>query len=495
MTFVLAAAPIAFVLFALGVLRWSAAVAGGAGLLVAFAVGLVHFDFASIAGPAVGEAEALGGAMLEALHSALTIIWIIFPALALFEFQRSCGAIDRIRDALVALTDRPRLQAVLIAWFFGLFMEGAAGFGTPVALAAPLLVGLGFGPVKAVALALIGHAVGVSFGAVGTPVLTQAEITGLPAAEIAAATGALHALLGAMLLLIVVRLAGEGPLTRADLHWTALAAACFLVPFLAIAVLVGPELPTLGGALLGGLAFIAALSRRGERRVGERRLIADLAPYLIILTLVLVTRLIPPIQDLLSGLEARWSLLGAFGGAFQPLYHPGSLLLLGFILGGLLTSRAVHLLPAVAAAARRLALVALALLAMLALTRIMVHAGMIAALAEAAANAGPLWPFLSPLVGVLGSFVSGSATASNILFSEFQLSTAFALSLSTVLMLAAQSFGAAVGNMIAPHNIIAGSATVGLKGREGDILAKTATACALYVTAGGVAVLAYSLLT
>ena len=128
---------------------------------------------------------------------------------------------------------------------------------------------------------------------------------------------------------------------------------------------------------------------------------------------------------------------------------------------------------------------ALALLAMLALSRVMVHSGMIDALAAAAARAGLLWPLAAPAVGVLGTFVTGSATASNILFSEFQVSTATALSLSPVAMLAAQGFGAAIGNVIAPHNIIAGSATVGLAAREGDILARTAPACALYALAGG----------
>ena len=128
------------------------------------------------------------GAFAEALHATGTILWIILPALAIFEFPTRAGAIERIRNTLVALTDERRIQAILIAWFFGLFMEGAAGFGTPVALAAPQLVGLGYAPVRAVALALLGHAAGVSFGAVGTPVLAQVEAAGLAGGEIATGT-------------------------------------------------------------------------------------------------------------------------------------------------------------------------------------------------------------------------------------------------------------------------------------------------------------------
>ncbi len=477
----LALVPLAVVLVSMTGLRWSAARAGAAGLAVAAIVALTAFD---LAGP-VPEAQAGLGIAAEALHSTAVILWIILPALALYEFQQATGAVDRIRKALAALTDDRRLQAVLIAWFFGLFMEGAAGFGTPVALAAPLLVGIGFEPVRAVTLALLGHAAAVSFGAVGTPALTQAAITGLPAVEIARATAALHAALGAFLLLAVVRLAGEGPITRRDLAWTGFAAAVFLLPFLAIAALAGPELPSLGGALAGLVVFAAVLRRRPGSTGGIGGLGRDLVPYLLILGLVLATRLVPPLRDALGGIVLGWSFAGAFSGTFQPLYHPGSLLLAGFLFGALMTGRGAEVVPATAAALRRLGPVALALLAMLTLSRVMVHSGMIDALAAAASRAGPLWPLAAPVVGVLGTFVTGSATASNILFSEFQVSTAAALALPQVAMLAAQGFGAAIGNIVAPHNIIAGSATVGLVAREGDILARTAPACALYALAGG----------
>lgn len=152
----------------------------------------------------------------EALHSRGTILWIILPALAIFAFQKRTRAIAYLRDTLAALTENRRLQAILIAWFFGLFMEGAAGFGTPVALAAPLLVGLGYAPVRAVVLGLLGHAAGVSFGAVGTPVLAQVSATGLAGVEIAGRAALLHALCAPVLLLTMVRLAAGAPLSRRD---------------------------------------------------------------------------------------------------------------------------------------------------------------------------------------------------------------------------------------------------------------------------------------
>jgi lactate permease len=396
--------------------------------------------------------------------------------------------VDRIRAALAGLTREKRLQAVLIAWFFGLFMEGAAGFGTPVALAAPLLVGMGFPPVRAVTLALLGHAAGVSFGAVGTPVLTQAEITGLPASEIALRTAVLHTALGTGLLVTVVRLAGEGPLSGRDLRWSAAAAAAFLLPSLALAALVGPELPTLGGALIGLVIFVALLRRgRSEPGPGFRGLLPDIVPYLLILALVLATRLVPPLRAALTETALSWTYAESFQGSFQPLYHPGTLLFGGFLLGALLTERTRHVAPALRAALNRLLPVAVALLVMLALSRLMVHAGMIDVLADAASRTGAAWPLLAPAIGVLGTFVTGSATASNILFSEFQARTAEALALPPTLMLAGQGLGAAIGNVVAPHNIIAGSATVGLAAREGEILVRTVLVCALYTMVGGAA--------
>lgn len=480
MTALLAAAPLAVILLGMGLLRLSAAVAEAAGL--ALALGLSFAVFAP-GGDAVFPF--LRGVTAEAGHSTLTILWIILPALALYEHQKASGAIRRIRDSLTALTADRRLQAILIAWFFGLFMEGAAGFGTPVALAAPLLVGLGYAPVRAVVLALMGHAAGVSFGAVGTPVLAQVAITGLDGQQIAVATAALHALCGPILLLAMVWLADNRPLSRRDIGWTLAAALCFLLPSLGLAALAGPELPTLGGALIGAALFVALLPRAGGAGIDMRALARDLAPYGIILALVLLTRLVGAVQDVLRGLALSWRLDGGYSGAFEPLYHPGTLLFLGLALGAVSTGRAACLPGAVGAALRRLAPVALALLVMLALSRAMVHSGMIDALATAAAQVGPGWPVLAPLVGVLGTFITGSATASNILFTGLQASTAAQLSLPPVGLVAAQGFGAAIGNVVAPHNIIAGAATVGLTGREGAVLARTAAPCLIYALLGG----------
>ena len=483
----LAALPLVVVLLAMGAGGLSAAAAGATGLLLALGLAL----FAPGFGFTGSLAPALGGTAAEAGFTALTILWIIFPALALYEYQSRTGAIARIRDALTGLTADRRLQAVLIAWFFGLFIEGAAGFGTPVALAAPLLSGLGYPPVRAVGIALLGHAAGVSFGAVGTPTLVQVDLTGLAPTAISGPVATMHAVLGPILLLATVRLAGNGALTGAQLRWAAIAAVAFFVPSVAIAWGIGPELPSLGGGFIGGAVFIWLLLRAEHATPPDlRRLLPDLLPYLLILALVLATRLVGPFQDTLRAVAIGWSLPDGFSGRFEPLYHPGTLLLLGLALGAALTGRLAFARSSVAPALGRLVPVALALLAMLALSRVMVNGGLIAALAQAAASLGTAWPVAAPLLGVAGTFVTGSATASNILFTELQTATAAALSLPAASLAAAQGFGAAIGNVIAPHNIIAGSATVGLVNREGDILRQTLAVAALYTALGGALALA-----
>lgn len=466
--------------------RWAAGPAGLAGFAVALPVALLGFGW---------DAGGLPGVAAEAGFSALTILWIVFPALLLHEAQMASGGTATIRAALERLSDDPRIMALLVAWFFALFAEGAAGFGTPVALAAPILVALGFPPARAVALALVGHAVGVSFGAVGTPVMAQVAASGLDPLALSGATAGLHAAIGWSMALVVHRLAAAQGGT-AGLAWPLAAAMAFLLPATLIAVFVGPELPTLGGALLGGLGFALWLRWRGAARCGAagrggpggRAVLGAALPYLFLLALILATRLLPPLNDALRAVSLDWTLPGGFAGSVEPLYHPGTLLLLGLLLAATLRRTPLAVLrQASARAASRLPGVLFALVAMLALARLMVHAGLIGALAEGAAGAlGVAWPALAPMAGVLGTFVTGSATASNILLTEFQRATAATLGLSVPLLLAGQGVGAAIGNIICPHNIVAGAATVGLVGRQAsEVLRATLPAALLYAALAG----------
>jgi len=500
----LAALPIVAVLVGMLALRWSAARAAGVGLALALPLAWFAFGFGTRVLEALGPVRATGGAVLEAAIIAATILWIILPALCIHELQQRTGALEVLRGAMERLSGDPRITALLVAWFFVLFVEGAAGFGTSVALAAPFLVAAGFGRVEAVTIALVGHSVGVSFGAVGTPILPQMAVTPYSGLELASATAAYHSWVGwvmplVAMVLVTRTLPAEQRSGAGIWGWTLLAAALFLVPHQLIATFIGPELPTLGGSLAGGLAFVGALrlAPRGEGGTagpGGASLLRAGAPYLALVTLVLATRLPPGVREALSGLTWTWR-AGPFEAGFAPLYHPGTMLAAGFLIGALVQRAAAgEIAGAVRLALRQLVPVTLALVAMLAISRVMVYAGMIDALAAAAAiAAGAAWPFFAPFVGMLGTFVTGSATASNILFTDFQQATAQRLEAPVLPLLGAQGFGAAVGNIVCPHNVIAAGATVRLAGREGEVLRRTAPVAVLYALLGGaLALLAFA---
>lgn len=506
----LAAFPIGLVFVLLLAARWSAIRAGAAGLLVAVLLAWWQFDLAS--GPG-GTAGALAGAAAEATFTSATILWIILPALAIHRLQGETGAVEVLRRRLGGLAADRRVSALLVAWFFALLLEGAAGFGTPAALAAPFLVALGVPPVTAVTAALLGHAVGVSFGAVGTPIVPMAAATGLEPSALSAATAPYGATVGWIFLLAVAVLVSRGvpggsEVTKQSGYalaaWTFVAGAAFLVPYWAIATWVGPELPTLGGAVLGGSAFVGALALSRRRRAppanedtGPGHEAASTAraaaPYLVLVALVLATRLVEPFREALRPVQWRWELGGgAYQGGIELLYHPGTMLALAFLAGAAWQGASARDVGrAVAETLHRLVPVAAALLVMLGLARILVHGGLIDVLAtQAAGTLGGAWPLFAPVVGALGSFVTGSATASNALFSDLQLATAREAGLAVPALLGAQGIGAAIGNVIAPHNLIAAAAVVGLTGREAELLRRTLPVAAIaLVVAGAVALL------
>lgn len=490
----LAAAPIMALLGLMLAAGWSAARAGAAGLALAFALALAGFDFG-----AQGLLKPMVGVLAEAGFITATILWILWPALALHHLQQHSGALHALRAALARLTPHPVLQALLIGWCVALFLEGAAGFGTPVALVAPLLVGLGVPPLQAVVLALLGHAAGVSFGALGTPVAAQSALTGLSGDAIAWRTALLNAAIAGLLMLFFVRtFRASGPaLVLAGVRverWATFATLAFVLPSVIIAAGLGPELPTLGGALLGALLFAWAV-RRASRGPDVPTCTTTgmpvwraLAPYLVLVSLVLATRAVPQVSASLGEVALQWRLWERYEGRMQPILHPGTLLLAALLLGALFQARSLRVVgPALSASARRLLPVAVALLAMLCLSRLMLHAGMIAALQTAAVDGvGRAWPLLAPAVGALGSFVTGSATASNVLFSSLQVQTGQALGLSTAWMAAGQGVGAGIGNIVCPHNVVAGAATVGLAGREAEILRRTLLPCLAVLVLAGV---------
>ena len=547
----LAFSPILVVGLLLVGLRWPAKRAMPVGFVVVVLVAVLVWDVAP---------RAVAASTVQGLLLAGTLLYIVFGALLLLETLTKSGAMSTIRAGFTSISPDRRVQAIIVGWLFGSFIEGASGFGTPAAVVAPLLLALGFPAMAAVMVGLVIQSTPVSFGAVGTPVLVGVNggLRGAPAVEerlrvlgvdlplyleqIGLQIALLHAAVGTLIpLALACMLTGFfGERKRfadglAVWPFALFAAFAMTVPYVLVAAVLGPEFPSLLGGLLG-LVIVMAASSRGfllprqvwdfpprERwspswmgsllpdteDVAAKRMSLRLAwtPYVVVAVLLVLTRAIPEVQQYLRSGWRVVNVQGIFGTtvsqAIEPLYLPGFF----FILTCLVTYALHRMRPADIAeswriAGSQLAGAAVALLFALPLVRVFINSGpafndsdltsMPLTLANGAATiAGGAWPVLSPWIGALGAFVAGSNTVSNLMFALFQFSTAEQIGVRPETVVATQAVGGAAGNMITVHNVVAASATVGLIGREGDLIRKTILPTVYYcLLAGGLSLVA-----
>ncbi len=521
--------------------RWPARDGMAVGFIVTAVVAWLVWDV---------EPIAIAASVIEGLGISLDILYIVFGALLLLATLNASGAMQSIRAGFTRISPDRRVQAVIIAWLFGSFIEGASGFGTPAAVAAPLLLALGFPAMAAVMCGLIIQSTPVTFGALGTPIIIGVNrgLTGTAAEDAITATGTLDAYLGDVALQaatvhgvvgMLVPLFMVGLLTRffgpnkrfseglAIWPFALFAAAAMIVPYWVTAWLLGPEFPSLFGGLIG-LAIVITATRKGFLQPEEpwdfapretwldswmgdlspddaapRQVIGTArawAPYGVLAAILVITR-IPElgIQSVLQGVNPTWENIFGQGlnAGFQFLYLPGFVFLMAVLVSyPLHRMKGSEIALAWRTAGRQMVKAAPAMLIAVPLVRIFINSGtdfstgdlasMPLTLAEGAATAvGSAWPLVAPVVGALGAFAAGSNTISNIMFSQFQFATAEGIGVATVPVVAAQAVGGAAGNMLTVHNVVAAAATVGLVGREGDLMRKVAIPCAYYLLAAG----------
>ncbi len=540
----LALSPIAVVGVLLVGFRLPAKIAMPIGFVVVVAVALLVWEM---------SVTAVLASSIQGLIIAGTLLYIVFGALLLLETLTKSGAMSTIRAGFTNISPDRRVQAIIIGWLFGSFIEGASGFGTPAAVVAPLLLALGFPAMAAVMVGLIIQSTPVSFGAVGTPMLVgvtggltdgpgvneRIEVLGVsfPAyiENIAINVAILHAVVGTLIpLFLACMLCGFfGENKRfADGFQVApfaiYAAFAMTVPYVLVAIFLGPEFPSLFGGLIG-LVLVMFTSSKGflmpkklwdfpprarwsDRWTGNIEPEADSVttrkmsivtawlPYVLVGALLVITRTVEPLTNFLTTTTAIpiENILGTgISQTVQPLYLPGFVFIVVCVI-----TYFIHRMkgPDIAetwkVAGSQLAGAAVALLFALPLVRVFINSGtdfndsgiasMPITLAEGASSiAGNAWPLFAPWIGALGAFVAGSNTVSNLTFSLFQFSTAEQLAISPEVVVATQAVGGAAGNMITIHNIVAASATVGLLGREGDLIRKTIIPTIYYCLAAG----------
>ena len=491
-------------------------------------------------------------ASVQGLFLTFDLLFIIFGAILLLHTLERSGGVAAIRRSFNGISDDRRVQVVIVAWLFGSFIEGAAGFGTPAAVAAPLLVALGFPAAAAVMLGMMIQSTAVTFGAVGTPVLVgidgglggEAFAAALASADmsmadylraVTAKAVLLHAVAGVLMptwmVIMLTRFFGPNRSWTEGLSilpFALFGGLAFIVPYVLFGTFLGPEFPSLLGAPVG-LAIVVTVARRGwllpadtwnfgpreswddEWVSGLEEELADVpegrgistlaawAPYGVLGVLLVLTRLPDlPVGTWLKAIDITW--IDIFGSGITatttPLYLPGFILLVVVLITAVLHRMSASDVGAAMRSSTNVLLGAgVVLVFTVPMVRVYINSdvngaallSMPLAMAEwVAGNVGSIWPFFAPMTGALGAFIAGSNTVSNLMFSAFQYGVAERLAMSTVMIVALQAVGAAAGNMIAIHNVVAASATVGLLGKEGSTLRKTILPAIYYLLVVGV---------
>jgi lactate permease len=510
-----ASLPILALLIALGVLRLAPWKAGLLGLLTALLVAILVY------GMPVGLA--LNSAAYGAAFGLFPIAWIVFWAVALYRLTVESGQFEIIKESVGRLTQDRHLQALLIAFAFGAFLEGAAGFGTPVAVAAAMLTGLGFSPFYAAAICLIANTAPVAFGAIGTPLVTLAGVTGLPLNVLSAEVARICAPVSLFIPAYLVCVMGGLPALRSVWPAALVAGVCFALTQFVVATYVGPYLTDILGALvtIAGLVVLLRVWRpRGVQRAGEGlpalemgTLLRAWFPYLLLVVFVLLWGYGPVKQWLdtatlvfqwpgLHGQILRQPPVVGEASPYAALFTFGLLSASGTAVmfatlgsGIALRLSPLAFLTSIGRTARALSLPILTIASVLALAYVMNYSGNTATLGMAFAATGALFPFFSSFLGWLGVFLTGSDTSANALFGNLQVVTANQLGLSPELMAAANSSGGVMGKMISLQSISVAAAATGMAAAdEARLFRFTLKHSLILATAIGLVVAFYSAL-
>lgn len=502
-----AALPVVFLFWALAVRRMNGHVAGLCTTGVALAVAVAVYRMP------VGIA--LASTVQGALYGLFPIGWIVIAAVFLYRITVESGQFETIKNSIASITEDRRLQALLIAFSFGAFLEGAAGFGTPVAISAAMLVGLGFEPIYAAGLCLIANTAPVAFGAIGTPVVVAGQVTGIDDHAISQMVGRQLPLLSLLIpFWLVFTMSGRRGVKEV---WPAalVSGGSFAVAQWATSNFLGPLLPDIISSLVSILCLVLFLRVWKPRRVfrfdgegaaatapvpGARAVLGAWSPF-IVLTILVGCWGIRPVKALLDRLTVAFP----FPFVHEAVIHPagGRPIASVFTLNWLSATGTVILLAALCSMAiarmgpaqgarlfsrtlKSLAAPLVTVAAVLGFAYIGNSSGMTTTMGMALASTGSVFPFFSPVLGWLGVFMTGSDTSANAVFGRLQSVSAERIGMSQVLAVAANSSGGVTGKMISPQSIAVACAATGLVGRESSLFRFTVRHSLLLVAIIGV---------
>ena len=515
LTAIFAALPLIALFLLLGGIRMKAQWAALISLGVAMAVALIVY------GMPVGQTAL--SATEGAAFGLFPIMWIVVAAIWVYNMTVETGHFAVLRRSFGAISDDQRVQAVIVAFCFGALMEALAGFGTPVAITAVMLIALGFKPIKAASVALVANTAPVAFGAIAIPITTLSEVTGLDKGDLGSMVGRQTPFLALIVPLILIGMVDGRRGIRQTWPVAVVGGVAFALGQFACSNFISVELTDIVASLLstacivgflrvwqpgeplraevtgrfarpavaGGEAHNPAMEQEIVRRDDTKKdppaeVVRAYAPYLIIIAVFSIVQ-IGPIKDALA--ESPWTTTFQWPGldvvtpdgealsslTFNLNWLPAAGTLM--LISGLITMAVLGVRPERAAGVfgrtlDQLKWAILTVAAVLALAYVMNQSGQTITLGLWAAGAGGFFAFLSALIGWLGVAVSGSDTSSNALFGALQVTAAKDAGISQTLLAAANSSGGVLGKMISPQNLAIGAAAVGLAGREGDLFRK-----------------------
>lgn len=505
--FAIAIIPIAWLIVSLGILKFPAHKTCIFTAILTFIIALIFWKISFL------------NAVTASIEGILVALWpillVIVAALFTYNLAVETKSMDTMKKMLSSITTDQRIQVLILAWGFGGFLEAVAGYGTAVAIPASILASIGFNPIFAAIICLIANTVPTAFGAIGIPVTTLATVTGLDVMKLSYLISIQLAPFIIIIPFALVILTKKNFKAIKGVFWiTLVSGLAFAVPQIFVAKYLGAELPALIGSLCSMLATVimaksmnkkqSKLEKESEESQGcdvvaqskvtfREGLLAWL-PYILLCILILIASpLFPSINEFLAKFTSKIQIYtgeGAKSTSFIWINTPGMMIIISTFMAGLIQKVKIStMLNVFISTIKQLTKSFITITSIVAISKIMSYSGMTSSISFGlCAITGSFYPIISPLLGSIGTFVTGSDTSANILFGGLQTQAARSLGISPYWIAAANTAGATAGKMISPQSIAIATSATGLIGKEGKIFSSTVKFCLGYVIILGILV-------
>lgn len=493
--FILALIPIIWLIVSLGVMKIPGHKACPVALVITLILSILVWKMPAL--------DSFTGALEGIVMGLWPIVYIIIAAVFTYNLTTYSGSMETIKNMMTGVSSDKRILVLILAWGFGGFLEAIAGFGTAVAIPAGIMASLGFNPVSAAVMCLIANTTPTAFGAIGLPVTTLAQVTDLNVMQLSYTVSIQLFVLILIIPFVLVMLTGGGfKAIKGVFGITLISGLSFAVPQIFVAKFLGAELPAIVGSLICmGLTILVAKKfyNKEEKTAGAVKVplktafMAWLPFILVFVFIILCSSLFPFISEPLGSIKTSIPIYtgeGAKPYTFAWIACPGTLIILATYLGGLLQGLKFREISVVfGKTIKQMGKTAITVCSIVGLAKVMGYSGMITSIAMVlVAVTGSFYPLIAPIIGALGTFVTGSDTSANVLFGELQVQAAGSIGADPFWIAAANMAGATAGKMISPQSIAVATAATGLIGQEGKILTSTMKFCAVYVVIIGIVV-------